>query len=129
MTDEQLAELVESCELPGADFDHRHHMRLAYHYLSVEPLLTAVARFATAVNRFATHHGKADKYDDAVTVGYMLLIEERRRRRPHDDFEGFALHNRDLFEDGMGVLRRRLGCPEGPPSLTCLPRGKTSRGG
>lgn len=109
MTTTELAAAVEAHTLAAEAFKHREHVQLGWHYLQQHPLLEAVQRFATAIESFATHHGAHDKYDEKITVLYMLLIEERRRLGPDADWATFADRNPDLLGDGFALLKRRLG--------------------
>ena len=69
-----LAEAVERCRLPSASFRHRQHVQLGWYYLDTRPLLDAVLQFGRVVARFAEHHGAHGKYDEPLTMAYMLLL-------------------------------------------------------
>ena len=56
MTDD-LIRRFEDGTLPSSEFHHRDHVRLAWLYLNEEPPLTALARFAEGLKRFATRNG------------------------------------------------------------------------
>ena len=103
MMAEELAARVQACDLAASAFRHVQHVQLGWHYLRTYPLLTAVTTFATVLQRFAVHHGAHRKYDERITVSYMLLIEERRRDDPSADWSTFAARNADLIDDGMGL--------------------------
>jgi hypothetical protein len=105
MTEQELEKAVEDCALPPEAFGHREHVRLAWHYLETRPLLSAIAAFSTTLRRFAAHHGAEAKYNETMTVAYLLMIAERRWRSSAP-FEAFAAENRDLLDDGRALLGR-----------------------
>jgi hypothetical protein len=88
MTDDELIEAFESCELPGAAFRHREHLRLAWVYLRrMSPELAAEA-MERGVRRFATHHGAAQKYHHTITLVWMKLVAAAMAAHPSEDFDG-----------------------------------------
>ena len=116
-----LAEAVEDCSFPVAEFRHRQHVQLGWYYLRTLPLLDAVTRFGCVIARFAAHHGAHGKYDEPLTVAYMLLIEERRRATPDADWPAFAAANDDVLRDGQGLVKRRLAAAQSPNTRSALP--------
>ena len=104
----ELASHIERCALPATGFGHREHAQLAWFYLRRYPLLTAVVRYQHTLRRFATSLGMPDKYDEQLTVAYMLLLEERRRESASDDWARFAADNRDILDHGRAVVERRV---------------------
>lgn len=77
MTDEELVRAFESTELPAAEFSHRAHVRVAWWYLRHAPLPDALARFITALKRFAIANAVPGLYHETITVAWMLLLAER----------------------------------------------------
>ena len=88
---------IEACTLPAADFDHRQHVRLAWIYLSEEPVLEALARFVATLRHYATSLGAATKYHETINFAFLFLIHERMQRAAAPTFEEFAAANGDLF--------------------------------
>ena len=75
MTDDQFTLAFETCELPGEEFHHRGHLRLAWIYLRRYGTPEAGARIAESIRRFAAHHGKADRYHQTMTQAWLTLME------------------------------------------------------
>ena len=98
MNDRDFAAAVEACTLPAAGFDHRQHVRLAWLYLTAEPLLEALTHFVTTLKRYATSLGATTKYHETITFAFLFLIHERMQRTPSSTFDAFAAAHPDLFE-------------------------------
>ncbi|HEX8619436.1 MAG TPA: hypothetical protein VF911_17780 [Thermoanaerobaculia bacterium] len=89
----------EACTLPPAQFDHRNHVRLAWLYLRDAPLLAALSRFRTSLQRYAGSLGAGAKYHETITFAFLFLIHERMMQSgPHSSFGAFAAAHPDLFE-------------------------------
>jgi hypothetical protein len=65
MSNEELIRRFEADALPGDGFHHADHVQLAFAYLCEYPPLEALAKFATALKRFATARGKPQLYNDS----------------------------------------------------------------
>jgi hypothetical protein len=106
VNDVEFVARFEDGTLPSEKFHHRDHVRMAWLYLSRYPLLDALAKFSSALRRFAAAHGRPNLYHQTITWSYLFLINERRERLgTSQDWQKFAEANADLFEwnDG-GVL-------------------------
>lgn len=77
LDDATLLRDFEDGTLPASTFHHRDHLRVAWLYLKAEPPLTALARFAEGLKRFAAANGAAGLYHETITWAYLLLIRER----------------------------------------------------
>lgn len=97
MDDRQLVSAFESCTLPGSEFTHRNHVRIAWIYLTEAPLLEAITRFRNSLQRFAASLGASAKYHETITFAFVFLIHERMQREPIETFDEFAAANGDLF--------------------------------
>lgn len=97
MTDRELVDAFESCTLPSDAFSHREHVRLAWLYLREEPLLAALPRFITSLQRYAASLGASGKYHETITYAFMFLVHERMARAANETFAAFADANADLF--------------------------------
>ena len=106
MTDDALIHAFESGTLPAASFHHADHVRLAFAYLSKYPPLQALAKFSTALQRYAAARGQLQRYHETVTYAYFFLIRERLARAPGAEWEDFARLNPDLLRWDEGILRR-----------------------
>lgn len=98
MTDDELIRAFEQATLPKAAFTHRTHVRAAWSYLRAAPFHDAVARFATALQRYASSLGASAKYHETMTVAWMALVAERLAATPDLDWDGFAAAHVELFE-------------------------------
>jgi hypothetical protein len=88
----------EACTLPPREFDHRNHVRLAWLYLNEAPLLEALARFRTSLQRYAGSLGASAKYHETITFAFLFLIHERMQCDARATFDAFAAAHPDLFE-------------------------------
>ena len=94
MTDRELVERFEACTLE--DFHHADHVRVAWNMLRELPLDDASARLITSLKRFAAAAGAPQKYDEAITRHYLLLIHQRMEGGAAE-WEEFAGANADLL--------------------------------
>jgi hypothetical protein len=102
MNDAEFLMALERCTLPAAQFDHAAHVRAAYLYLRDGTFGQAIDRTAVAIRRYAGSLGKADRYHETITIGFLALIRERICE--HGDaggWEGFAAANPELFDRGL----------------------------
>lgn len=104
MTNEDLIHCFETNADPEASFHHADHVQLAFAYLSEYPVLQALEKFARALRRFATAHGKTQLYNETITCAYFFLIRERMARCEATDWDAFARQNPDLLVWKDGVL-------------------------
>lgn len=99
-TDAALLAAFESCELDA--LPHADHVRIAWLYLRTLPLPRALAQVRDGLRRFATSKGAPGRYHETITVGFVLLIQERlARAEAEEPWERFAGRNRDLLESGV----------------------------
>ena len=77
MTDVEFIRQLESCRLPEAEFDHAAHLRAGYLYLRHAKFPLALARMCSAIAAYSASLGKADRYHETITIGFMALIHER----------------------------------------------------
>jgi hypothetical protein len=96
--DRELVVQFEACTLPPSRFHHRNHVRLAWLYLKEAPLLEALTRFRTSLQRYAASLGAAAKYHETITFAFLFLIHERMQRADAPTFDDFADANEDLFD-------------------------------
>jgi hypothetical protein len=95
--DRELVEQFDACTLPPAQFHHRNHVRLGWILLSELPLLDALARFRSSLQRYAGSLGASAKYHETITLAFLFLIHERMQRAALGTFDEFADANPDLF--------------------------------
>jgi hypothetical protein len=107
MNDRDFVADFEACAVASTDFHHADHVRLAWIYLREHPLIEAIERFTTSLQRFAAHHGVPGLYHETITWAYLLLIHERMQRDDApDDWDSFRAANSDLFERKPSILER-----------------------
>ena len=104
MTDEELIYRFETGIVES--FHHADHVRLAFAYLRLYPVLQALEKFAVALKHFAAARGKAQLYHETITHAYFFLIRERMARCDGMEWEEFARKNTDLFQWKDGILSR-----------------------
>ena len=74
--DREFKRLVESCEFPVAEFDHRAHIRLAYVYLAGNSADESVHLVRDALTALLRHAGvdPAQKYHETLTEAWVLAV-------------------------------------------------------
>lgn len=106
MDDKEFVTRFEDCTLPGSDFHHRDHVRLAWLYLREHPPLQALTRFSEGLKRYAAANGHGGLYHETITWAYLLLIRERAARGgTGETFEEFAARNPDLLSWRPSILQ------------------------
>ena len=104
MTDDELVRGFESGDLPTDAFTHAEHVRVGWWYLKQDPILLAIARFRTALQRYATGKGKPERYHETITIAYLLLIAERLAGARDLSWPEFATRNPDLLQWSPSIL-------------------------
>ena len=89
MTDEEFLQQIEGCTLPKAEFTHRNHVRLAWLYLNDREAGDPDARIAATIERYATSIGASTKFDHALTMRWMRLVEAAIAATPAESFDAF----------------------------------------
>src|SRR3974390_2427867 len=106
MTNQELILRFESDAIPEDSFHHANHVRLAFAYLSLFPVLSALDKFASALKRYAAARGKPDRYHETITHAYFFLIRDRMARSGDCNWNEFARGNADLLAWKDGILSR-----------------------
>jgi len=105
LDDAALLRAFESGALEPSAFHHLDHVRVAWLYVKHEPPLTALARFADALRRFAAAAGKPGLYHETITWAFLLLIRERiERSGGASTFAEFVGQNPDVLAWRPSVL-------------------------
>jgi hypothetical protein len=108
MSDVEFRASFEGLEIPGSEFRHEDHVRLAWIYLQDSTLAEGAARFCEKFRHFVRHIGAESKYHETITWFYLVTVFERIRTRPEAaNWEAFAKSNGDLLDSRMGLLRTR----------------------
>jgi hypothetical protein len=103
---EEFIAAFERCEIDPASFHHREHVRLGWAYLEQHDLLDALGRFRTALKRFAEHAGATGLYHETITYAFLLLILDRRSKRPGLSWQEFEEAHVELFAWEPSILER-----------------------
>jgi hypothetical protein len=78
MTDAEFVhEFFES--LPGGEFHHRDHLRLAWMAVRRSDVERAVELVAHAIAAFASAHGRSQKFHRTLTEFWVRLVEHASR--------------------------------------------------
>lgn len=100
-----IGQFEQSCAPNG--FHHADHVRMAFAYVSEFPLLEAIAKFSSALKRFALAQGKPNLYHETITWAYLFLIAERiAAANRQEDWREFAHRNPDLLVWKGGIIER-----------------------
>jgi hypothetical protein len=133
--DDELIRQFEDCSLPLDRFRHSVHIQIAFLYLARYSVPEVLARFPTALTRYATAHGKSGLYHETITWAYILLIHERIRRAARaQTWDEFQAANPDLMSWTTTILkqyyrdetlssdlaRKIFLFPDKAPALPCL---------
>ena len=107
MNNSDFLAAFEDGTLPEDRFHHPDHVRAAWLLLREEPPAAALARYSSALRRFAAAKGRTQLYHETITWAYVLLINERvQRSGGRLDWEEFAAANPDLLTWRPSVLDR-----------------------
>ncbi len=106
MTARELIDRFEGNPQAEQSFHHSDHVRLAFAYLSLYPVLQALEKFSAALKAFAAARGKTQLYNETITCAYFFLICERMARDPGINWNEFAVRNSDLLVWKDGILGR-----------------------
>ena len=105
MTDAELIAGFEDATLE--EFPHAAHVRVAWWYVTHEPLLVAIGRMRAGLRRFAAAKGKPERYHETITIAFVLLVADRWR--DGEAWDGFAARNPDLLQWPCPALERLYG--------------------
>jgi hypothetical protein len=97
MTDADFIAAIEGCTLPGSEFTHRNHIRLAWLCLTEDQPAVADQRIADTILRYATSLGAAKKFNLDVTLSWMRRVEAAMAATPAQDFDTFIAAHPDLL--------------------------------
>lgn len=99
--DEQFLAAFESGQIANQSFHHRDHLRLAWLQIRRLGLERASETVAGAIQRFAAHHGKADRYHDTMTRFWLRAVGVGISRHPELSFD-------QLLETEPHLLEKEL---------------------
>jgi len=105
-TDEALLEAFVSTALPGDQFHHEQHVRVAWLFVRRHGMPAALGEFSEAIKRFAAAKGAHGLYHETITWAFLLIISERQVRQPASTWDDFSRANADLLSWKPSVLDR-----------------------
>lgn len=76
LSDQEFLYQFEHHNLPGADFNHQAHIRVAMLYLGRHPFPVALQYLIRGIHSYAAALGAAEKFHFTLTVAAALLIAE-----------------------------------------------------
>ena len=97
---------LEDLSLPAPEFNHRSHLRAAWLYLERHPLPEAARHCALAIQKYAASLGASEKFHLTLTLAFMHVIAELRRRHPAPDWESFLQACPELQHDARRIIAR-----------------------
>jgi hypothetical protein len=108
MSDNEFLASFEALEIPGSEFRHKDHVRLAWIYLHDSEFANGAARFCDEFRKYVRHICAELKYHETITWFYLVIVFERIRSHPAElNWNAFANSNGDLLDAGMDMLRIR----------------------
>ena len=93
----ELARFVRG-EIEAAAFPHREHLRMAFEMLRRHDFAETVLHFSRALRAMATKAGKAQAFNQTVTIAFLSLIAERMEQSAAADFAAFERAHPEVFE-------------------------------
>lgn len=82
MNDEDFAQAFLSGALPNEQFHHRDHLRLAWFLIRRLGREDATQTITAGIQRFAAHHGHAEKYHETLTQSWIRIVAHMLEARP-----------------------------------------------
>ena len=80
LTDDELIQGFEAASLPA--FPHADHVRLTILYLSRHGREETERKLFEGLRRFAAAKGVPEKFHVTMTIGWLDLVDDARRRHP-----------------------------------------------
>lgn len=109
MEEHELIEKFEACTLPPKLFHHEGHVRVAWIYLSLNPLPEAMMKFRDGLKAFAKAQGVEAIYNETISFAFLILMHDRLRRSANITWEGFKAENGDLLDWKSNPLKAWYG--------------------
>lgn len=103
LSDADFLTAFENCALDKQAFTHAGHVRLGWLCLQQEKSLPRAAqRCATAIQRFAEHHGASMKFHRTLTLAFMHVLHARFSAQ--ETFADFCRRNPELFDNARTLI-------------------------
>src|SRR3989440_9390641 len=81
---------------PGA-FAHREHVRMAFEMLRRHDFAETAWLYSRALRAMTAKAGKAQAFNQTVTIAFLSLIAERMQRGTSPDFAAFVRAHPEVF--------------------------------
>jgi hypothetical protein len=104
--DDTYLERFAARELGPEHFDHRGHLRMAWHHLARYDVDEANRRVCDGIRELAAKFGAPEKFNHTLTEALMRIMAARMQVDAKQDFEAFLQANPDLLDNAEGVLAR-----------------------
>lgn len=96
--DRNFLNRFEGGKIPSSSFHHSDHIRLAWIYLRIYPVPTALEKVTKGIKNFARAAGKPELYHETITWAYVFLILNRiERSLESENWGSFVERNPELF--------------------------------
>jgi hypothetical protein len=127
--DEAFLAAFEAGRIANQSFHHRDHLRLAWIQIRRLGLEQASEAVAAAIRRFASDHGRADRYHDTMTRFWLQLVALGINRHPRLGFDDLLAAEPHLLDKNLPFFhwsRDRMGTDEArrqwvEPDLRLIP--------
>ncbi len=98
LSDAEFLAGFDAGTLDCAHFDHASHVRAAWLCLRAAPFDEAAVRVRRGLLQLATAAGRPERYDEAITVAYLRLIDRQRQRLGDTTWEEFRVRSTGLLD-------------------------------
>jgi hypothetical protein len=106
MSDSDFLHAFESCTLTRAEWTHQSHVRMAWLYLSSQPLESALRKIRSGIQKLNQSHGNVIGYHETITLAYARLVAAAIAKSPEAAFSDFCAAHPELLDREAKVLLR-----------------------
>ena len=107
MSDADFLRAFESCALTRAEWTHQAHVRMAWLYLSREPLDIALPKIRDGIQKLNQSHGNVIGYHETITAVYTrLILAGINAMPPQATFAEFCAAHPELLDREARVFLR-----------------------
>jgi hypothetical protein len=100
-TTDALVDRFMRNEIEPDQFPHESHVEVAYGLLRRSRFPGALMALSSGLADIARRAGKADRYHETITVGFLSIIAERLMRGSTSTYAEFIRANPDLFDKNL----------------------------
>lgn len=108
ISDQDFKTQFENQTLDHQYFDHVGHIRIAWLYLSHNPLNEAINRTCVGIRNYAESLGAKDKFHQTITTALVHVIYNRISKANNVRWDEFLKENDDLVNDALSVLHQHF---------------------